>query len=60
MFVPGKLFQPSLMFERPGAYPRVEHPKGDTLGLAPALPPNFRQGWKGLLEINTLAFYENP
>jgi hypothetical protein len=33
VFVPGKLFQPSLMFmARPGAYPRMEHLKGASLG----------------------------
>ena len=32
-FVPGKLSQPSLMFKvRSGAYPRVEHLKGASLG----------------------------
>jgi hypothetical protein len=31
VFVPGKPFQPRIMF-RPGAYPRVEHLKGVSLG----------------------------
>jgi hypothetical protein len=33
VFVPGKPFHPSVMFcVRPGAYPRVEHLKGASLG----------------------------
>ncbi len=33
VFLPGKPFQPSLMFAgKAGAYPRVEHLKGDSLG----------------------------
>jgi hypothetical protein len=44
----------------PGAYPRVEHPIGASFGKAPALPANIRLGWKGLPEMNTLAYYENP
>jgi hypothetical protein len=30
-FVPGKPFQPSLIWVRPGAYPRLEHLKGASL-----------------------------
>ncbi len=48
------------MWVRPGAYHRVEYLKGASLGLAPTLPANIRQGWKGFPETNTLAFYENP
>ena len=29
------------------------------LGRLVALPTNIRQGWKGLLGTNTLAYYEN-
>jgi len=38
---------------RPGAYPRVEHLKGASLGLSLALPANIRLGWKGLPGPNT-------
>jgi len=38
--------------------PRVEHIKGALLRYAPALPANFRVGWKGLPGTNALAFYE--
>jgi hypothetical protein len=41
------------MFEsKAGAYPRVEHLKGASLG-----PANIRLGWRGLPETNTLAYY---
>jgi hypothetical protein len=43
------------LWVRPGAYPRVEHPKGASLG---ALLANIRLGWKGLPETNNLAYYE--
>ncbi len=51
MFVPGKTFQPSLMFVwvRPDACLRIEQPKGASLGQAPA---NIRLGWKGLPGTN--------
>jgi hypothetical protein len=42
-----------------GAYPRVEHLKGASFGLAPALPTKIRLGRKGLPETNALAYYEN-
>ncbi len=49
MFVPGKPFQPSLMFVGEAwVYPRVEHLKCVSLGWAPALPTNIRLGWKSL------------
>jgi hypothetical protein len=38
----------------------VEHLKGALLGQAQALLANSRQGWKGLSQTNTLAYYENP
>ncbi len=44
----------------PGVYPIVDHLKGASLGWAPALPANIKQGWKGLPRTNTLAYYENP
>jgi hypothetical protein len=43
---PGGLLQPSLMFAQP--YTRVEHLKDASLGLAPGLLANIRQGWNGL------------
>ncbi len=33
--------------------------KGASLGQAPALRANIRQGWKGLPGTNTLAYYDN-
>ncbi len=44
MLVPGKPFQPSLMF----------------VGKATTLTANIRLGWRDLQETNTLVFYENP
>jgi hypothetical protein len=41
-----------------GAYHRVEHLKGASLGYASALPANIRLGWKGLPGTNALAYYE--
>ncbi len=38
---------------RPGAYPRVKHLKGASLGQAPALPANIRLGLKSLPGTNT-------
>jgi len=43
---------------RAGAYPRVEHIKGASFGLAPALSENIRLSWKGLPGTNALAYYE--
>jgi hypothetical protein len=43
---------------RPGAYPRVEQLKGASVGYDPALPANFRPGWKGLPGTNALDYYE--
>ncbi len=34
------------LWVRPGAYPRVQHLKGASLGSA--LTPNIKLGWKGL------------
>jgi hypothetical protein len=54
VFVPGKPFQPSLMFVgKARAYPIVEHLKGASIGYA-------RLGWKGLQGTNTLAYLKNP
>ncbi len=43
----------------PGAYPRVEHLKGASLGKYLALPTNIRLGWKGLPVRSTLGYYDN-
>jgi len=43
---------------RPGAYPRLEHLKGASLGQALALPANIKHGLKGLPGTKTLAYYE--
>ena len=44
------------LWARSGAYPRVEHLKNSSIGLAQALPTNIRLCWKSLLDTNTLAF----
>jgi hypothetical protein len=60
VLVPGKPFQPSLMFAGMAkAYPRVEHLKCASLGEALDLPANIRLGWKCLPGTNILAYYEN-
>jgi hypothetical protein len=39
----------------------VKHISGAALKGRPLeLPKNIRLGWKGLLETNTQAYYENP
>ncbi len=48
MFVPGRLFQPSLMFVG-----KDRSLKGASLGQAPTLLTNIRLGWKGLPGANT-------
>ncbi len=54
MFVPGKPFQPSLMFEsKAGAYLSRE-----IFTILQDLPANFRLDWKSLPGTNTLAYYE--
>ncbi len=53
------VIKPSLMFVGEArSLPRVEHLKGDSLGLAPALTANNRLGWKGLPGTNALAYCE--
>jgi hypothetical protein len=42
-----------------GAYPRLEHPTGASLGEALALPSNIRLGLKSLSGANALANYED-
>ncbi len=37
----------------------VEHLKGSSIGLAPALPTNIRLGWKVLPRTKTLGCYEH-
>jgi hypothetical protein len=41
---------------RPGAYLRVEHLKGSSIGKAPAFPTHIRLGGKGFLGVNTVAY----
>jgi hypothetical protein len=53
---------PSLVYcwwARPGAYPRVEHLKGSSIGYDPASPINTILVWRGLPVENTLAYYKN-
>jgi hypothetical protein len=45
------------LWVRLGAYPRVKHLKGASLGYALALLDNIRLGLPG---TNTLAYYEKP
>ncbi len=60
MFVPGKPFQPSLMFVGEArSLPKSRAPERALLGYAAVLPANTRLGWKGLPGTNTLAYYEN-
>ncbi len=59
MLVPGKPFQPNVMFvdkAKLGPKPKVEHMICDLLVLAPALPANIKVGRKGLPGANTLAY----
>ncbi len=61
MFVPGKPFQPSLMFAgKAGSYPS-EHLSGAPI-LSSLLdsPTNAILAWKGFPRTNPLAYYENP
>ena len=55
MFVPGKPFQPNLMFVSKAInYPRVKHlSNAPLLGKLHALPTNNRLGWKVLQWTNT-------
>jgi hypothetical protein len=41
------------VWNKPGAYPRVEYLKGDSLSEALALITNIRLGWQGLSGMNT-------
>jgi hypothetical protein len=53
VFVPGKPFQPSLVFAGKAAEPtQVKHLSGFPLSS------NTRRGWRGLPETNTLAIME--
>ena len=59
MFVPGKLFKPSLMIVgKVGAYLSEALFRRSTLHSL-ALSTNIRLGWKDLPEANTLAYYEH-
>jgi hypothetical protein len=46
------------LWVKPGACPRVEHLKGDSIGQAPALPANIRLSLKGLPGKNAPAYFE--
>ncbi len=54
VIVPGKPFQPSLMFLSKARAYHSEVPS--TLEQAPCLPTNIRLGWKGLPVTDTLAY----
>ncbi len=56
MFVPGRPFQPSQIFEGKA----MSLPKdGAPLWYAPALPVSISLGWKSLPWTNPLAYFEN-
>jgi hypothetical protein len=58
VFVPAKPFLPNLKSaRRPGAYPRVDNIKVDSVGQALTLPANIRIGWKYLAETNIIDYY---
>jgi hypothetical protein len=61
VFVPGKPFQPRLMFvSKAGTYPSEAPFRCSTL-LVPGLThTTIGPGWKGLPGTNTLAYYGNP
>ncbi len=55
MFVPGKLFQPSLMFKsRIGAYQSEANEGFPVVSLT-----NFKLGWKAMPGTNTLTYYKH-
>ncbi len=57
MFVPGRHFQPSVMFaSNAGTYPSEAHFRLKILGTLLALPTNIRLGWKSLSGTNTLPY----
>jgi hypothetical protein len=55
MFIPGKLFQPSLMFVSDARAHQSEAPFMWVKLLT--LPTNIRLGWKGLPGTNALVVY---
>jgi len=56
VFVPGKPFQPSLMFVgKARRLPQSGAPERRFTQLGSGLPVNIRLGWKGLPGTNTLA-----
>jgi hypothetical protein len=62
VFVPGRPFQPSLMFpSKAGAYAREELLKGEGASLrqALALLQNIKLVWEGLPGTNTPAYLEH-
>ncbi len=61
MLVPGKSFQPSLMFlGEARSLPESGTPERSLTQVGMALPTNIRLVWKGVPGTNTLAYYENP
>jgi hypothetical protein len=56
VLIPGKPFQPSLMFVGKA---RVEHLKGTLIGKALALVTNVGLGWKGLPLTIAIAYSDN-
>jgi hypothetical protein len=59
-FVPGKPFQPSLMFAISSEHTRVKNLSGSALnGRILASPTNIRLDWKGFLETSIIAYYKN-
>jgi hypothetical protein len=61
VFVPGKLFQPSLIFAGRPEPNRVKYLSGASLsGRLLASHTKIRLSQKGLPRTNTLAYYKNP
>jgi len=44
----------SFIVQAPGAYPRLEHLEGCSIGQAPVLPTNIKLGWKGFGKLERL------
>jgi hypothetical protein len=61
VFVPGKLFKPSLMLvgEARSLFQRTTPDKMFHLGRLQPYSQTFILGWKSLPRTNTLAFYKN-
>ncbi len=58
MCVPGKPFQPSLMFVGEArSLPKIGASERCFIHVGTALPENIRLGWEGLPGTNTLTYY---